>query len=534
VSKVPDVTTVKDANLSSRFESTATMSWIAVLCLLGALLRLIHYVGDRSLWLDEAMLALNIRERSFAGLLKPLDQDQMAPPGFLYTVKILTQVIGETEYGFRLASLLAGLFALALFAPLASRTLSIKARVVAVALFALSPFLIYYSSELKQYGFDSAATILLLLLARLWLDSGTRRGLIALTIAGTLVSWFSHPSVFVLAAIGSVAIVSAARQRRWDRAAVLSGICALWMVSFGTNLLLTNALNGPVTAHMQGIYWRDAFLPVPPQSFGDLVWPVKALLSAFVDPGGFKLPGLAVFLGFAGCVASWRRDPAWTAIIVLPVGIALLASGIKLYPFGGRFLLFSVPLFILLIASGFDSVTSLVGRSNRTVSIGLALLLFLSPLLTLARDLSVRPPFAKMEIKQALDYVAHSAAPNDTLYIYFGAEYAFKFYAPRYDFRGAEVIFGKAPRLTVKDPNGSWDQYLDDIAALKGRGRVWIILAGQKAGEEASGMDQERFLIYFADRIGHRLDYFKGSAESAAYLYDFGTEVSPVSKSVGD
>lgn len=499
---------------------------IVAVALIGAAIRLVHYLGDRSLWLDEAMLALNIRERSFAALLQPLGQDQMAPPGYLFLVKAAIGLFGDSEYALRLPALAAGLFGLWLFVRLVVASLPRRAQLTAVALFALSPFTIYFTAEVKQYEFDATATILLLWLAWRYLQREGRAELAALAVSGALISWFSHPSVFVLAAIGGLLALSATWRREWRLLAALIGICALWLISFAVNLSATGALGGPVAAHMQGIYWRGAFLPMPPRSFADVVWPVKAILAAFVDPGGFKLSGLAALLALAGAIAAWRRDRLWMGMLVLPAAIALIASGLKLYPFAGRFLLFAVPSLVILMSLGLTIIVDALGKRDRIVATGLVLLLLLSPLLSLARDLSVRPPFARMEIKQAMDHVAHNMTQGDTLYIYFGAEYAFRYYAPRYDFRDARIIFGKAPRLTVKDPNGNWDQYIDDVDRLKGQGRVWIIMAGQKAGEEVSGMDQERFFLYFADKIGRRLGSFEGSAESAAYLYDFGSAAS--------
>ena len=55
--------------------------WLIIL--FGTLLRLTQYLSNRSLWLDEANLALNIVNRSFLQLLKPLDNNQGAPIGFL-------------------------------------------------------------------------------------------------------------------------------------------------------------------------------------------------------------------------------------------------------------------------------------------------------------------------------------------------------------------------------------------------------------------------------------------------------------------
>src|SRR5689334_23171439 len=83
--------------------------------LFGALVRLVQYASNRSLWSDEAMLALNIVDRSYLELLKPLDYNQAAPPLFLWLEKLAVQLLGNNEYALRLVPLTAGLIALAAF-----------------------------------------------------------------------------------------------------------------------------------------------------------------------------------------------------------------------------------------------------------------------------------------------------------------------------------------------------------------------------------------------------------------------------------
>src|SRR5580700_12278379 len=87
---------------------------LAILCvaifLIGATFRLSQYIADRSLWLDEAKLALNIINRSFSGLAQPLDYDQGAPLGFLFVQKLLTVLLGNADYVLRIFPLICGLF----------------------------------------------------------------------------------------------------------------------------------------------------------------------------------------------------------------------------------------------------------------------------------------------------------------------------------------------------------------------------------------------------------------------------------------
>src|SRR5512139_456910 len=88
---------------------------IALLFLAGILLRLRQYLTGRSLWMDEAMLALNIVNRSFGELLKPLDYDQGAPLGFLMVEKLFNLLLGRSEYALRLFPLLVGILSIWLF-----------------------------------------------------------------------------------------------------------------------------------------------------------------------------------------------------------------------------------------------------------------------------------------------------------------------------------------------------------------------------------------------------------------------------------
>src|SRR5689334_4796436 len=119
------------------------LTWAAVG--LGCLLRVLEYLLNRSLWLDEAYLALNILHRPWAGLLRPLDNHQGAPIIFLLLEKLASLRLGSSEYALRLLPLLAGIVSMLLFYKLAGKAISGIAVPIALGLFAISPSLIYYS-----------------------------------------------------------------------------------------------------------------------------------------------------------------------------------------------------------------------------------------------------------------------------------------------------------------------------------------------------------------------------------------------------
>jgi len=62
-------------------DSTSKLARLAII--VGIVLRLRYYAFNRSLWLDESLLALNLIHRSYRQLLKPLDYSQGSRLGFL-------------------------------------------------------------------------------------------------------------------------------------------------------------------------------------------------------------------------------------------------------------------------------------------------------------------------------------------------------------------------------------------------------------------------------------------------------------------
>ena len=184
----------------------------------GIALRVTRYLANRSLWGDEGALALNIINKPVRDLLKPLDYLQGAPTGFLLAEKAVVELLGDDELALRLFPLACGILSLFLFAAVARRALEPIGAALALVLFATVEPLVYYSSEVKQYSVDVAAT-LVLLLGALTIDWRTARPWqVGLTgIAAGVVVWFSHAALIVLPAL-TLALVLSNVLRGDDRA----------------------------------------------------------------------------------------------------------------------------------------------------------------------------------------------------------------------------------------------------------------------------------------------------------------------------
>src|SRR5262245_51411590 len=65
------------------------------------------------LWLDEEMIAINLRDRSFAGLAGPLSLAQAAPYGWLAMQRAVLLVFGPGERALRFLPMAFGVATLA-------------------------------------------------------------------------------------------------------------------------------------------------------------------------------------------------------------------------------------------------------------------------------------------------------------------------------------------------------------------------------------------------------------------------------------
>ena len=132
--------------------SCENLTWIAVA--VGVILRVWEYVEFRELYMDEVSLLKNIVGKSLFDFHGVLEQDQMAPPGFLVLERLMVRLPLDVSAAARLLPLLCGVASVFLMRSVARRYLDRRAVPVAVALFALGDHLLYYSAEIKQYSCD--------------------------------------------------------------------------------------------------------------------------------------------------------------------------------------------------------------------------------------------------------------------------------------------------------------------------------------------------------------------------------------------
>ena len=491
----------------------------------GILVRLVQYLFNRSLWADEAVLALNIVNRSYLELLEPLDYEQGAPIGFLILEKLAVQLFGDNEYALRLVPLLSSIICFFLFYKLARRCIQPPAIPIALALFASLRYLVYYASEVKQYSTDVAIALLSCLIAMHLSSPKLNIGqIVTFCTVGAIAIWFSHPAVFVLAGVGITQAIFSIRAILLNPSLIrlvrtrvklinILVILSSWILSFAIFYFVSLRNLGGSEDLLKSWQKKDAF----PSSPFDIIWLLDSFGKFFHNPLGFTGPmdGLAIVAFLAGCISCFSRKKEVLFTLLSPLFVTFFAAYLHKYPFGNRLVLFLTPFIILLIAEGAAYIT-IKTRFKPTFIVGIVVVvLLLAQPLVRASNLLVKP-YLREEIKLVISYVKAHQQPEDILYIYQRGEHQFQYYATKYGYKDGDYIAGvddldkyDGKKVTASE----LERYRSDLDKLRGNKRVWLIFSHSYLWKE------NKMIQSYLDSIGKQIDFFEAPG-SFVYLYD--------------
>ena len=501
--------------------SRAQVSCLTLLFVTGSVLRAVPFLLDRTLWLDEAKLALNVLERSPAQLFGALDYGQAAPVGFLLLEKQAVMAFGEGERALRLVPLLAGVASLWLFFLVARRWLSPAESLLALALFALAQPLVYYATEVKQYSTDVFVALALLWAAARALDARPYARW-ALVPAGAVGVWLSHPAVFVAVGAGLTLVLSAWLRGDRRRAFLFAAVAAAWAASFVAEYALVLSRSDPkgFLAH----FWADGFPALPPRSLADLVWPVRTFFGFFVDPAGLGLAGLAAAAFVLGCVRYARSEPRILALLVSPALLTLLAAlahrypfptsgSLDSYPLPGRVVLFLVPEAMILVAAGIGSVSRTADRDRRVLAGVMAAFL----LVWLGVDAVDRPAhrIRLHELRPLVATIARDGRPDDLLVLNTRAMPVFRYYLRRLE---GDAAFVRGLPVVELPGTNRLNVYERQVRALPDGARVWVLYSHHPSWRS---QQDEAFVLHVLARRG-QLDREATAPGASLHLFSIG------------
>jgi 4-amino-4-deoxy-L-arabinose transferase-like glycosyltransferase len=499
----------------------------SVIVLMASALQVAQYLYDRSLWMDEAFLSINLLDQPFSRLFGQLGFNQAAPPGFLVTERVAITILGTSEYALRLFPLLCGIASIFLFKRMSRLLLDRTAALLALALFGLSDALIYYSSEVKQYSTDVAITLLigvggLDLLSR----RPSRRRLVVWCVIGAAAVWFSHAAAFAVGAVITLFAFDVLR-RRWDVVKPTSVVLGIWLLSLGVALAFerntaahvlhsytgTNSIGLGATTGSSG-----STFPTGLQFFRDAAGGLFEDLGIQTTGPGHDGRWIIAAVGLLGAGAMARRALDKFAFLATPAVGVFAASAIGGYPVLPRTILFLVPTVALFVARGAVALAAPFRTHRRAVTLGIAAALLAVPAVTAVRH--AVEPRQREEMKPVLSYLASQWRPGDSLFLFRRAQYAVRYYLEcdcllSSSARGrvfgpvatprriggeqyAPALLSEPPRMVVARPEDTLREYLQPLKPLLGRKRVWLL---------ATAADPvERSLFDYLSCVGRRRD----------------------------
>ncbi|WP_033340599.1 glycosyltransferase family protein [Catenuloplanes japonicus] len=355
--------------------------------ILGSAARVVRWFTDRPLWLDEQMIAINLRDRSFAALAADLSHDQSAPIGWLWAQRAVFLTLGDDGRALRLIPLLFGVGTLVLAYWAGRRLLGPAGTLVLVTLLAVNGSLMRYSTEIKQYSADAFTVLLLLTLALL----GAHRAWLW-WLAAAVSGLFSTAAIMVTPGLALVLVIVSIRSAGWlgairQHAAGVAVFAAALIAHYV--LALKYALGDDTLAAL------NARLGFPPPGVrGTVTWLIERPATLAGDPIGVRVELAAVIwlLALIGIVAAawWPRGtspasapaalasasapasagaslstvPGWTAgprwvrglLLAAPIATAFAAAVAHAVPLYGRFAIQLLPPLFVAAAIAADLI----------------------------------------------------------------------------------------------------------------------------------------------------------------------------------
>ncbi len=404
----------------------------------GLLWRVARYLANWPLWGDEAYIAVSLLTRDFAGLTRPLEYYQIAPPGFLWAELAVIRWLGASELALRLVPFLCGIASLFLFWRLAAKTLDRRSALLAIAFFAVSFYPIRHANEVKPYSLDLFLALVMTSLALVaWKRPDSIGVWASMTIVSVVGVWISYPLILVSGGLGAVLVgrqmasllTTRASSRGSDSgpyrdsASILPALIFVLatIASWAAMYLVVarpQALAAPFLTQMET--WENSFPPLL-RPWELPWWFLKTHtgnMMAYPYGGNHFGSVLTTLLVAAGMIVVWRKDRPLLFLLIAPLGPAFVAAALHRYPYGtsARISLYMAPAICLLAGQGLMAVIARTMPRRRTRSTILGFTAVMGLLAVGGSIFSVAVPYKDvddLELKQIVRGFADQSRPGD-------------------------------------------------------------------------------------------------------------------------
>lgn len=394
--------------------------------------------ADRSLWLDEAMLAYSFSERGLGNLTKGIfEWEQSAPVLYLYLVKILTLIFGNTEFVLRSFSIACYIFVLFFSAYLAKRLFGVKYPILLAAFLANMNFMLEYANQFKQYMSECVWVLLVLFVYDRYKEKALAWWKMMLFFM--LFIWGANPACFFIGGVllyeflTGIFLVEKSKKNsevpecmksegwRLVKNSLLTGLGV--GVSFLTYYIYW--LRGTATSSAMQDYWQNADFPLIPKSIEDLKLAKAFIYEIFITFREGRLFITALVLA-AFLIGIWMERNRYCIVTALGFLIALFASYIHMFPIADRLWCFSFPIFSMLAFYAAGKMAE-AGKAAQLASIVLMLTLILTNNGISVYRHTENVYWSGEEINPSIAYVQENIKEDEQVYVYYHSIPAVKY-----------------------------------------------------------------------------------------------------------
>jgi 4-amino-4-deoxy-L-arabinose transferase-like glycosyltransferase len=432
-------------------------------------LRLAVFLQNRNLFIDEANLARNIFERSYAELLQALSYEQFAPPLFLWISKTSCLLFGYSELALRLFPLLTSIIGIILLFAILAHLLEKRYALYPLALLAGGYIFLHYATEFKQYSSDFMVSCLLIYAALRTEKKERNIGFVVFwIILGSLALWLSMPSVFILFSIGLFWLILSIKQQDHKSLMSILFIGAMWLLQFGLYYFMI--LQEQISSDYLQNYHADSFLYVP-WKWGNILHDVKVLSGILTQAGGSSALAIIthLLLILVGSVYVLQKEKWRSVLFFSPLVLLILAGILHKYALVARLVLFIQPIIFVLLAYG----VAVIFKSKNKVVSAVFVLIFIINIYNHQQFKYLKEAFLIQEIDLGFDYILSQNKSTEPypLFVHHGAGPAFIFYTQMAESKT------KYQNLVPNSVIMTWDSdYLKKADELPKDGKAWILL----------------------------------------------------------
>ena len=372
----------------------------------------------RSLWLDEAYLVSSLKNRSLFQLTaSPLDYIQSAPIIYLYIVKILMMIFGDSEGVLRLFSIISYGAAIVLTYYVSKRLFRCKYPILCAAFVANIDFLLRYSNVLKPYVSEGVWVLLVFIVYYLYQEKKIQWYTMA--VCYMVFIWAANPVCFFIGGVLTCEFVTGVFQKEGKRIAysVISGGGIL--ASFAVYYFYW--LRSAATDDFMQNYWLNDRFPLFPVNGENLktAWKlIRRLFGSCHDELRFLLAALVLGALIAGI---WKKNK-YCIVALIGFALSLVASSLYMFPIADRLWCFSFPLFAILAFYFIDMMlVSGGGRRGELFAVFLMILLIWtnSGILTYRKAEEVY--WKGNEANPLIAYVQENIQEGEKVYVFYNS-----------------------------------------------------------------------------------------------------------------